>query len=64
MRTEDLISPQDTRSLQFTFKDLTNDLMLLSNFSKESVWIMFCARRITFLKPHKIFVLMLNSTVV
>ena len=55
-RIEDLISPQDARSLQPPFKYLTNDLMLLSNFSKESVCIMFCARQINCLTPCKIFV--------
>ena len=55
-RIEDLRSPQGARSLKVPFKSLTNELMLLSNFSKESVWIMFCARRIPCLMPRKIFV--------
>ena len=53
---EDSLSPQDDRSLRFSFKYLTNYLMLLSNFSKEIVWIMFCARRISCFTPRKIFV--------
>ena len=42
--------------LRFPFKALTNDLMLLSNFSKESVVIMFCAQQIPCLTPRTIFV--------
>ena len=36
VRIEDSLSPMDAISLRFPFKALTNDLMLLSNFSKES----------------------------
>ena len=54
MRIEDLLSTQDARSLRFPFDDLTNDLMFLSYFSKESIWIMFCAQQITCLMPCKI----------
>ena len=47
---------QDARSLQFPFKALTNDLMLLSKFSRESVWIMFCSQNIPCWMPCKILV--------
>ena len=52
----DSLSTHDARSLRFPFKAFTNDLMLLSKLSKESVWIMYCVQRIPYFTPSKISV--------
>ena len=56
MIIEDLLSPQDDKRLRFPFKTLTNDLVLLSNFSREIVWIMVFAEEIPCLTLRKILV--------
>ena len=63
MRIEDLLYLQDAISLRFTFKALTHELLLLSNFSRKTVLIMFCPQLIPCLTPLKILEVIIFHTI-